>query len=113
MNRFLTFRRLGVLFLGMFVMLSLGAVAWQHYWLEPGKRCEESGRWWDPDGRTCAQPLSIAEITGRPIGQSRAEASDAGNRDIVRAENQLEAEKAARDADAAIQRQRLEESKAE
>jgi hypothetical protein len=109
MNRFLTIRRLSILFFAVFGVLCLGAFALQHWWLEPGARCEESGRWWDPEGRICAQPLSIAEITGRPIGKSRAEASNAGNRELVRVENRLEAERAARDADAAVQRRRLAE----
>lgn len=109
MNRFLTGRRLGILFVAIFAVAVGGVLVFQQYWLEPGERCEASGRWYDIETRICATPISIAEITGRPIGQSRAEASAAKNRDLVRIERQLKAERAARDADAEVQRRRLAE----
>jgi hypothetical protein len=42
--------------------------------------------------RICAQPISIAEITGRPNGVSRAEASAEKNRELIRIEDQLAAQ---------------------
>ncbi|RZJ44000.1 MAG: hypothetical protein EON87_10925, partial [Brevundimonas sp.] len=45
--------------------------------------------------QTCAQPISIAEITGRPIGQSREEASANFNRELIAIEDRLAAEKRA------------------
>ena len=108
MHRLLTMKRLSVLFLATFAVLVGGVFAWQALVVAPGERCEASGRWWDAGSGICAQPISIAEITDRPIGQSRAEASDAKNRELIAIENRLAAERAARNADAARQRSILE-----
>ena len=91
----------------LFVLVG-GVFAWQALVVAPGERCEASGRWWDAGSGICAQPISIAEITDRPIGQSRAEASDAKNRELIAIEDRLAAERAARNADAARQRRILE-----
>ncbi len=107
MHRLLTMKRLSVLFLCTFAVLVGATFAWQALVKAPGDRCEAAGKWWDASGRTCAQPISIAEITGRPIGQSRAEASDAKNRELIAIEDQLVAQQAARDADAERQRAAL------
>lgn len=107
MHRFLTMKRLSILFVGVFGVLLAGVAVRQVYWKAPGDRCEASGRWWDPDARICAQPLSIAEITGRPIGVSRAEASDRKNRELIAIEDRLRARDAAVAADADRQRQAL------
>jgi len=111
MHRLLTMKRLSVLFLSMFAVLAGGAFAYDAIVKAPGERCEEGGRWWDADARICAQPISIAELTGRPNPGERAAASDAGNRDLIRIEDELLAAKRARDADA--DRQRVELAKAE
>jgi hypothetical protein len=111
MNRFLTLPRLAALFLTTFAVLVVGVVLFQQFWVAPGQRCEQSGRWWDPDARICAQPLSIAEITGRPNGVSRAQASDEKNRELLRIEGELAEKRRARDADAEVQRRRLAESR--
>ena len=108
MHRLLTMKRLSVLFLATFAVLVGGVFAWQALVVAPGERCEASGRWWDAGSGICAQPISIAEITDRPIGQSRAEASDAKNRELIAIEDRLAAERAARNADAARQRRILE-----
>ena len=108
MHRLLTMKRLSVLFLATFAVLVGGVFAWQALVVAPGERCEAEGRWWDPETEICAQPISIAEITDRPIGQSRAEASDAKNRELIAIEDRLAAERAARNADAARQRRILE-----
>lgn len=107
MKRLLTMRRLSTLFLGVFGVLVAGAFAYQAYWTEPGDRCEASGRWWSTEGRICAQPISIAEITGRPNGISRADASAEKNRELIRIEDELASVKLARDAEAEVQRERL------
>ncbi|GAA0614484.1 hypothetical protein GCM10009422_06840 [Brevundimonas kwangchunensis] len=107
MHRLLTMKRLSVLFLCTFAVLVGATFAWQALVKAPGDRCEAAGKWWDPDGRVCAQPLSIAEITGRPNGQTRAEASAEKNRELVAIEHQLAERKAARDADADRQRAAL------
>ena len=108
MHRLLTMKRLSVLFRATFAVLVGGVFAWQALVVAPGERCEASGRWWDAGSGICAQPISIAEITDRPIGQSRAEASDAKNRELIAIEDRLAAERAARNADAARQRRILE-----
>jgi hypothetical protein len=107
MHRLLTMKRLSVLFLCTFAVLVGATFAWQALVVAPGDRCEARGMWWDAEGRECAQPVSIAEITGRPNGVSRAEASDAKNRELIAIEDSLQAQQEARDADAARQRQAL------
>ena len=108
MHRLLTMKRLSVIFLATFAVLLGGMFAWRALVIAPGDRCEADGGWWDPDATICAYPISIAEVTGRPIGQSRAEASDAKNRELIAIEDRLAAAKAARDADADRQRVALE-----
>lgn len=106
MNRFLTPRRLGVLFFSIFAVLVTGMFAFQRFYVQPEDRCVESGRWWYEEGRECVQPISIAEITGRPIGVSRAEASAEKNRELVAIERRLAEEREARTA--AIERDRVD-----
>ena len=110
MHRLLTMKRLSVLFLCTFAVLVGATFAWQALVKAPGDRCEARGRWWDPGTRTCAQPIAIAEITGRPNGMSRAEASNEKNRELIAIEDQLDAQKAARAADTERQRAALAEA---
>ena len=107
MHRLLTMKRLSVLFLATFAVLVGGVFVYQALVVAPEERCERRGGWWDGES-VCAHPISIAEITDRPIGQSRAEASDAKNRELIAIEDRLAAERAARNADAARQRRILE-----
>ncbi|KQS57735.1 MAG: hypothetical protein EON88_10100 [Brevundimonas sp.] len=107
MHRLLTFRRLSILFLGLFALAIGGVLLLQQFYIAPGERCEASGKWWDPDSQTCAQPISIAEITGRPIGQSREEASNDFNRELIAIEDRLAAEKRAQDAATQAERDRV------
>ena len=104
MKRFLTFPRLAMLFAGVFGLAVIGIFALQDYWVAPGKRCEAAGKWYDMDNRICAQPISIAQITGRPIGVSRAQASEEKNRELVRIEHELAAQDRARAAE--VERQK-------
>jgi hypothetical protein len=108
MHRLLTFKRLSVIFLSAFAVSTGLILAYQHFVRAPGERCEEQGKWWDGEGRVCAQPIAIAEITGRPNGVSREEASRQKNRELVAIERQLAAADKAREADAARQRAALE-----
>ena len=96
MKRFLTFPRLAMIFFALFGVATVGIFILQDYWVAPGKRCEAAGKWYDMDSRICAQPISIAQITGRPNGVSREEASAEKNRELVRIEQQLAAEDRAR-----------------
>ena len=107
MKRFLTFPRLAMIFFGLFGVAIVGIFVLQDYWVAPGKRCEAAGRWYDMDSRICAQPISIAQITGRPNGVSREEASAEKNRELVRIEHELAAESRARAADAQRQKAAL------
>lgn len=107
MHRLLTMKRLSILFLALFAVLVGAMFAWQALVIAPGERCENGGKWWDPEGRECAQPVSIAEITGRPNPGERAAASAAKNRELVDIEHRLATEQRARDADADRQREAL------
>ncbi|MGZ9099798.1 MAG: hypothetical protein ACXW3O_08860 [Brevundimonas sp.] len=107
MHRLLTMKRLSVLFLSLFAVLLAGMFAYERLVVAPGDRCEEGGKWWDADARICAQPISIAEITGRPNPGERAAASDAKNRELMAIEDSLAAQQAARDAEADRQRAAL------
>lgn len=107
MHRLLTMKRLSVLFLSIFAVLLAGMFAYENLVIAPGDRCEEGGKWWDSRGRVCAQPVSIAEITGRPNPGERAAASAEKNRELVAIEDSLAAQQKARDADADRQRAAL------
>ena len=107
MHRLLSMKRLSILFLSIFAVLLAGMFAYERLVVAPGDRCEAGGKWWDPETRVCAQPISIAEITGRPNPGERAAASAEKNRELVAIEDSLAARKRARDADANRQRAAL------
>jgi hypothetical protein len=107
MHRLLTMKRLSILFLATFAVLLAGMFAYENLVVAPGDRCEDGGKWWDSEARVCAQPISIAEITGRPNPGDRAAASAAKNRELVAIEGSLAARQRARDADADRQRAAL------
>jgi hypothetical protein len=107
MHRLLSMKRLSILFLSIFAVLLAGMFAYERLVVAPGDRCEAGGKWWDPETRVCAQPISIAEITGRPNPGERAAASAEKNRELVAIEDSLAAQKRARDADADRQRAAL------
>ncbi|WP_439478180.1 hypothetical protein [Brevundimonas sp.] len=107
MHRLLTMKRLSILFLSIFAVLLVGMFAYERLVVAPGDRCEAGGKWWDAQTRVCAQPISIAEITGRPNPGERAAASAGKNRELVAIEASLAAQQRARDADADRQRAAL------
>jgi hypothetical protein len=107
MKRFLSFRRLSVIFLALFAVLTVGTLGLERYWAGPEERCEAQGKWYDRKSRICAQPISIAEITGRPNPGERGEASAAKNRELVEIEHYLRDQKAARDAATEAERARV------
>ncbi len=98
MNRFLTMRRLSIAFFGLFLVLAGGAVAYQRFYVAPADACERTGRWWYEEGRECVQPIYLPDITGRPEGVTRAEASDEQNRELLAIEERLAEARAARAA---------------
>lgn len=107
MHRLLTMKRLSILFLSIFAVLLVGMFAYERLVVAPGDRCEAGGKWWDTQTLVCAQPISIAEITGRPDPGERAAASAEKNRELVAIEDSLAAQQRARDADADRQRAAL------
>jgi hypothetical protein len=96
MNRFLTIRRLSILFFSLFAVLVAGVFVFQRFYVAPAEKCVQSGLWWYAEGRECVQPIYLPDITGRPAGVSRAEASDLQNRELLVIEDRLAAERAAR-----------------
>ncbi|WP_426037902.1 hypothetical protein [Brevundimonas sp. DC300-4] len=98
MNRFLTMRRLSILFFGLFAVCVAGAFAFQRFYVAPADACAQSGRWWYEEGRECVQPIYLPDITGRPAGVTRAEASNEQNRQLLAIEDRLAAERVARAA---------------
>ena len=107
MKRFLTFPRLSLLFLALFGLSVAGVFVLQTYWLDPGKRCEAAGSWYDVESRTCAKPIYIPDITGRPAGTTRAEASNKANQELLVLEDQVNAQKRARAAATEAERERV------
>jgi hypothetical protein len=73
MQRFIN--RLSLGFLALFVVASVGVGAYQVIYVIPAKRCEAGGRWWDPQSRSCATPIYIPHITGRPVNTAEAAAA--------------------------------------
>ncbi|NBW10750.1 MAG: hypothetical protein EBR82_22260 [Caulobacteraceae bacterium] len=104
MHRFLSIKRLSFMFFGLFAVLVAGAMTFQAFWLNPGKRCEAQGNWYDVETRICATPIYVPDITHRPAGMTRAQASAEKNAELVRLENQAVIQQAA--IDAAVQKER-------
>lgn len=108
MIRFLTMRRLSILFVALFAIALIGLFGYQHFVVDPEKKCEANGQWWFADEKRCITPLYLPDITGRPEGVTRAQASDRSNRDLIALEEKLDAEKAARQAQTNRDRARVE-----
>lgn len=67
--------RLARMFLIAFAGIVALIVVVQIVWINPGKRCEEAGNWWDWRDRACARPVLISDITGRVIDTPEARAA--------------------------------------
>ncbi len=67
-----TIERLKYIFAGLFALSLVGIFAYQAHVVWPAERCEAQGDWWDPDGRVCARPVLISDITGRTILERKA-----------------------------------------
>jgi hypothetical protein len=72
----LTITRLKLFFLVLFALGTMGIWAYQIFYVWPAQKCDDRGAWWDRKGRTCATPLYIPSLTGRPAGMSRKEWSE-------------------------------------
>ncbi|EKY28034.1 hypothetical protein NI456_12945 [Brevundimonas diminuta] len=107
MKRFLTIRRLSFIFFSLFAVTLAGVFILQRFWVDPGDRCTAKGYWYDMETRICAQPVYIPDITKRPEGMTRAEASAEANRDLVKLEDQIAADKRARAAATEAERERV------
>ncbi|MNE00689.1 hypothetical protein D3C77_285650 [compost metagenome] len=108
MKRFLTIRRLSILFFALFALVTAGLFAFQRFWMDPSERCEAKGHWYSMETRECAVPIYIPDITGRPAGVSRAEASNQANQELLSLEDQVAAEKRARAAATQAERDRVQ-----
>ena len=62
-------KNLGVIrlvFLALFVVLSIASWTWSIVVVQPRQRCEAAGRWWSAEDRVCGIPVSVSRFTGRP-----------------------------------------------
>ena len=71
MNRMID--RLKLIFLGIFFLGAAATWGYQALWVWPAKNCEANGNWWNSSSRTCAHPIYIPDLTGRPVGMTREE----------------------------------------
>jgi hypothetical protein len=77
MNRF--YNRLMLGFAAVFVAAVAAAFAYQVMYVIPAQKCESVGNWWEPGTRTCATPIFLPHITGRPLDTAaRARAAAEG-----------------------------------
>ena len=108
MNPYMSMKRLSLLFAAVFALAIGGVFVFQRFWADPGERCEAQGNWYDISSRTCARPVYIPDITGRPAGVSRAEASAAKNRELVELEREASRIERAQDAATDAERARVQ-----
>lgn len=108
MTRFLSMKRLSILFLSIFAVLVTGTLIYQTVRLDPEEKCEGDGRWYVAESRQCYTPIYLPDITGRAEGVTRAEASAQQNRELVELERQRAARERARDAATAKEREVLD-----
>ncbi len=66
MNPFID--KLKLVFLGVFFFACCAVWAYELLVIAPAKKCEAHGNWWDPQGRVCATPIYLPNLTGRPVG---------------------------------------------
>lgn len=66
-----TIDRLKIVFLVLFAIGTLAIWGYQIFYVWPAQKCDDRAGWWDFKGRTCATPIYIPSITGRPEGMSR------------------------------------------
>ena len=67
MNR--AINRLKLVFIGIFAIAGIAIWTYHLMWVWPGQRCEARGGWWDWHTRTCATPVPLQMLTGRPGAQ--------------------------------------------
>ncbi|MFI4935043.1 MAG: hypothetical protein ACHP7N_10520 [Caulobacterales bacterium] len=57
--------RVQLAYMGLFLVVSAGVVAYEAAYVWPVERCEAKGDWWDPQDHNCATPVPLWRITGR------------------------------------------------
>ena len=55
-----------LVFLGLFMVLTVASWTYSLLVVQPRQRCEASGRWWSDRDRVCGIPVSVSRFTGRP-----------------------------------------------
>ena len=63
MSRFLSMKRLGILFISLFAISLAGMVTYQHFYVAPQEKCVAEGRWWYEAESRCVTPLYLPDIT--------------------------------------------------
>lgn len=107
MHRLLTMRRLSIMFVSLFAVATAGMLSYQHFRLDPERKCAKNGQWYFAEERRCVTPVYIPEITGRTPGVSREQASRERNAEVYRLEEDVRREKARLAHEAAEQRRAL------
>jgi hypothetical protein len=73
MNR--TIDRLKLIFLGVFAFACVGVAVYHIGWVWPAQKCESKGDWFDWQGRVCAHPVLLSDLTGRTLTERQADAA--------------------------------------
>lgn len=68
--------RLKIVFLVLFAIGTVAIWGYQIFYVWPAQKCDDRAGWWDVKGRTCATPIYVPSITGRPKGMSRKDWSE-------------------------------------
>ncbi len=66
MNRWITTTKL--VLVGLFVVATLSAAAYDWWFVWPAQKCDQAGAWWDPKDHQCLTPMPIWRITGHLPG---------------------------------------------
>lgn len=107
MHRLLTMRRLSIMFLGLFAVATAGMLTYQHFRIDPERKCAKDGQWYFAEEGRCVTPVYIPEITNRAAGVSREEASRERNAEVYKLEEDFRREKARLAYEATEQRRAL------
>ena len=62
-----TFNRLRLWFLAIFVVATAGVFAYHLIYVWPRQKCEAKGARWAPAWRSCARVIYLPDVTGRPL----------------------------------------------
>jgi hypothetical protein len=65
MNPWITLSKFVVL--SLFIVTASGVTVYDLIYIQPAKRCERAGAWWDARDRQCLTPIPIWWLTGRGL----------------------------------------------